>query len=189
MRLLRARLFNMHYVACMFYSGLIMALAYFITFTTYGSWLHGSEKGSVDDRHHVYGTPFVEPDLSRERVVRETLIQQPYVMDAAEREIVCRAIVELSSEEKWRLLAVHVRRNHVHVVVTADREPGRLMSDLKARASRELTSAGFDSAERKRWTRHGSTRHLFHESEVEAAIRYTLDEQGESMATYSYEPR
>ena len=41
-----------------------MALAYFITFSTYGTWLHGTakEEGSVDRRHNVYGTPFVSAD-------------------------------------------------------------------------------------------------------------------------------
>jgi REP element-mobilizing transposase RayT len=97
-------------------------------------------------------------------------------------------MVELARDRGWRLWAAHVRTNHVHVVVSADRDPGRIMSDLKARASRDLTRAGFDDANRRRWTRHGSTRHLFREEDVEEKIRYTLDEQGERMAWYE-EPR
>jgi len=42
---------------------------------------------------------------------------------------------------------------------------------MKASVSRDLTSAGFDTAERRRWRRHGSTKHLFREQEVEAANR------------------
>jgi REP element-mobilizing transposase RayT len=172
-----------------------MALAYFITFTTYGTWLHGSAKGkgSVDAEHNVFGTPFVAPDAVREQQAREAMIQPPYVMGPAEREIVCQAIVQLAKDRGWNLLAAHARSNHVHVVISADRDPGRLMSDLKGRASRDLTLAGFDNAERRRWTRHGSTLHLFREEEVEAKIRYTLDEQGERMAWYDWrtqqEPR
>ena len=156
-----------------------MPIAYFITFTTYGSWLPGSVKGSVDNEHNVYGTPWVEADAERERQAREAMTQVPYVMTSAEREIVCRAMAELSRERGWDLRAAHVRSNHVHVVVSAERDPGRLMSDLKSRASRDLTLARFDDAKRRRWTRHGSTRHLIREEAVEAAIRYTLDEQGE----------
>ena len=165
-----------------------MALAYFITFTTYGTWLHGSAKGSVDNEHNVYGAPLVETDAERERHEREAMVQPPYVMSSAEREIVCQAIVELARDRGWQLWAVHVRTNQVHVVVSADRDPGRIMSDMKARASRNLTKAGFDNAERRRWTRHGSTLHLFREDEVEARIHYTLDEQGERMACHE-EPR
>jgi REP element-mobilizing transposase RayT len=168
-----------------------MALAYFITFTTYGTWLHGSSKGkgSVDSEHNEFATAFIEPDAERELEAREAMVQPPYVMGPAERELVCKAIVELARERGWLLLAVHVRTNHVHVVISADRDPGRLMSDLKARASRNLTRAGFDSAERRRWTRHGSTLHLFREVDVEMRIRYTLDGQGERMACYDGRPK
>ncbi len=116
------------------------------------------------------------------------MTQAPYAMAEAERAIVCQAIVTLARERGWDLLAAQVRGNHVHVVVSAERDPGRLMSDLKSRASRDLTSAGFGDANRRRWTRHGSTRHLAREEAVEAAIRYTLDEQGQRMSWYAKEP-
>jgi REP element-mobilizing transposase RayT len=168
-----------------------MAPAYFITFSTYGTWLHGTGKGagSVDGTHNLYGTPYLARDAGREQAAREAMIQPSYVMSAPERDIVCRAIVTLSAQRGWLLLAAQVRSNHVHVVISADRDPARLMSDLKARASSDLTKAGFDSSERRRWTRHGSTRYLFRQEEVEAKIRYTLDEQGERMAWYAREPR
>ena len=166
-----------------------MALAYFITFTTYGTWLHGSEKGSVDDTHNVHGTALLENDDDRQIRAQDAMAQAPYVMSTEEREIVCKAMVDLVDEREWDLPAVHVRSNHVHIVISAPRDPGRMMSELKARASQDLTEAGFDDARRRRWTRHGSTKHLFRSEEVEAKIGYTLDEQGERMAWYAKEPR
>ncbi|MFN0195832.1 MAG: transposase [Planctomycetaceae bacterium] len=164
-------------------------MSYFITFSTYGTWLPGSAKGSVDSEHNQYGTQWLPAAAEQEQQAREAMTQSAYTMNPDEREIVCRALVNLAEERGWLLLAAHVRSNHVHLVVQADREPGRVMSDFKARYSRELTRAGYDDAQRRRWTRHGSTRHLFREGEVEAAIRYTLDEQGSHMAWYAHEPR
>ncbi len=166
-----------------------MARAYLITFTTYGTRLHGDDKGSVDDQHNIYTTPFVQADRRRERWSETAMTEPAYVMTSAEREIVRDSLVALASDRGWRLFAAHVRSNHVHAVVSAEREPGRIMSDIKARASRDLSLAGFDSSEQRRWTRHGSTRHLFEEEHVMAAIRYVLDEQGERMAWYSKDPR
>ena len=163
----------------------MMPLAYFITFSTYGTWLHGSDKGegSVDRNHNVYGTPFLAPDpVRRERAARR-MTDPPYVLHETARTIVRDAIVELCEEKHWTLLALHVRTNHVHVVLAGDRKPDRLMSDLKARASRELKRQG-ENSRLKRWTRHGSTRYLFDETSVEAAVEYTLDEQGPPMAIY-----
>jgi len=163
-----------------------VALAYFITFSTYGTWLHGTSKGkgSVDRDHNQYGMPFVEPDEVREAQSRDELNQAPYTMRPSEREIVRDAIVSLCRAKGWRLLAVHVRSNHVHIVVAVDRDPDRVMSDLKAAASRGLTRAGFDDAKRKRWARHGSTLHLFDEATVADKIDYTLNRQGPPMALY-----
>ena len=64
-----------------------MALAYFLTFTTYGTWLHGSRKGkgSVDRRHNTFGEAFVEKDAVRETVAAKTMKEPRYVMDAARR--------------------------------------------------------------------------------------------------------
>jgi len=128
-----------------------MALAYFITFSTYGTWVHGTSKGkgSVDRDHNQHGMAFVEPDASREAEAREKMKQSEYKMQAGEREIVRDAIVELCRQKGWHLLAVHVRTNHVHVVVSVNRDPGRVMSDMKARASRELTPRGLRRREAK----------------------------------------
>lgn len=93
-----------------------MPLAYFITFTTYGTHLTGSEKGSVDRDHNIFGTPFIESDEERANRAREAMSQPAYQMGADERKIVCDAIVELAEERGWDLLAVHVRTTHVHVV-------------------------------------------------------------------------
>jgi REP element-mobilizing transposase RayT len=163
-----------------------MALAYFITFSTYGTWLHGTDKGkgSVDRNHNHFGEKFVEPSNSREGKSRDEMAQEPFAMDAARREIVRDAIVALCAEKRWRLLALHVRTNHVHVVVDVDRDAGRAMSDMKARASRALSKAGFDDADRKRWTRHGSALHLFDAAEVADKIDYTLNRQGVPMSFY-----
>jgi REP element-mobilizing transposase RayT len=166
--------------------GAEMALGYFITFSTYGTWLHGTDKGlgSVDREHNQPGSPFVEPNAERMEDEWEAMTQPAWVMDAPRRKVVRDAIVEMCREKGWDLLALHVRTNHVHVVVSADREPGRLMSDLKARASRELNRAGLDPPDRKRWTRHGSTLHLFTVEKVQEKARYTIDEQGAMMEWY-----
>jgi hypothetical protein len=48
-------------------------IAYFISFTCYGTWLHGDERGSVDCRHNLYGTPVLPADPHREQQDRERM--------------------------------------------------------------------------------------------------------------------
>jgi hypothetical protein len=41
-----------------------------------------------------------------------------------------------------------------------------------------------DGPDRKRWARHGSTRWLWKDEEVQQALQYVVDEQGEPMALF-----
>jgi REP element-mobilizing transposase RayT len=141
----------------------------------------------VDWKNRLFGAPLIPTDQPLEEQLRESLSQPVYVLSFTEQWIVCNAIRNISNEKGWHLIAVHVRTNHVHVVITANRDASRLMSDLKARASRDLNRAGFDSSDRKRWTRHGSTHHLFLEEDLGDVVAYVLNEQGERMAWYASE--
>lgn len=47
-------------------------------------------------------------------------------------------------------------------------------------ASRRLREAFDEPADRDRWTQHGSTRRINRSDDLEAAIEYVIDEQGES---------
>ena len=156
-------------------------LAYFITFTCYGSHLPGAEPGSVDRERHIPGSRYVAPDLAQLAAARERMTAGPYSLGAFGRELVLRAIQEVCSHRGWILIAAHVRTSHVHVVVDATERPEAVMHDFKAYATRLL-----NQHERgvKRWTRHGSTRYLWREQEVNGAIHYVIEGQGEPMAVF-----
>ncbi len=159
-------------------------LAYFISFHTYGTWLHGAARGSVDRDHNEPGSPFLPADPVRHTKTRERMSQEPYCLDPERRAVVRDAVVAECQFRGWRLLALHVRSNHVHMVVAADREPEFVMRACKAHASQCLNKAGLDGADRKRWTSHGSTLYLWNEEAVTEKIDYTLHRQGEAMAVY-----
>jgi REP element-mobilizing transposase RayT len=159
-------------------------LAYFITFTTYGTWVHGRAPGSVLRGHNTPGTPLLPADVNLEHDMTSALRQEPYVLDPPRRSVVLRTIQEVAAYRHWKLWAVHVRTNHVHVVITAACKPEKVMADLKAWCSRRLREAFNESSERDRWTQHGSTRYLNDESSFNGAVKYAIDDQGDPMELY-----
>lgn len=161
-----------------------LPLAYFITFHTYGTWLHGDAPGSVDREHNQVGTPFLALDPKKRTTAQDRMEQEPYFLDAPRREVVRDAIVAECRFRGWKLHALHVRSNHVHLVVTSEREPETVMRMCKSRASKKLNDAGFDTPERKRWTTHGSTRYLWDETVVAEKVEYTLHGQGDPMSRF-----
>jgi hypothetical protein len=70
------------------------------------------------------------------------------------------------------------------VIVEAEVRPENVMNTLKSYASRSLNRLGNDRPDRKRWARHGSTRWLWKDEDVQEAIRYVVSGQGEPMEVY-----
>jgi REP element-mobilizing transposase RayT len=159
-------------------------LAYLITFTCYGTRLHGDESGSVDEDHNQFGTPLVPANPRRVLAQEKQMKQVRYTLDQLRRTIVLGALRQHCTQRGWALLAAHVRSTHVHFVVGAEEKPERILNEVKAYTSRALNQTGFDHAFRKRWTVHGSTRYLWKPEQVGNAIHYVIREQGEPMAVW-----
>src|SRR5690348_5335321 len=102
-------------------------LAYFLTWTAYGTWLPGDERGWVAKP----GEPRT-PEARIERWARSRLTEPPLVLDSSQREIVEGTIADHCRVRGWCLHAVACRSNHVHVVVTAPgRDPEVVMDQFK----------------------------------------------------------
>jgi REP element-mobilizing transposase RayT len=159
-------------------------LAYFLTFTCYGTWLHGDERGSVDEAHNVQGTPVLPADPARRSWEEKNLAQPPYHLDGPRRQVVLLALSTIARRKGWFLHAAHVRSNHVHLVVKADGPPERVLNEFKAAASRRLNKTFPTERDRLRWTRHGSTRYLWTVEAIAEKVHYVLFGQGEPMERF-----
>lgn len=159
------------------------AATYLLTWACYGSWLTG-QPGAVSQTRNQYGSPLPEPDQYTELRSKGRMTQEPYVLDAPRRQIVLQSLQEVCLYRNWTLWAAHVRTNHVHAVVTANCRPEPVMNAMKSYSSRALNDYLKDGVERRRWTRHGSTRYLWRGDAVRAAVQYVLYEQGAPMAVF-----
>ena len=98
------------------------------------------------------------------------------MFNPSHRNIVQKAILEHASYKKWDVYKMACLSNHVHVLIHAhDISPERVMSELKAYATRALRNNGI-SNEQKIWTRGGSTRYIHTEESIRSVISY-IDKQ------------
>jgi REP element-mobilizing transposase RayT len=155
-------------------------LAYLITFRCYGTWLHGEERGSIDRRnYHRYGTPDMPANEKLLDGERAELKNPPILLNRAQRDVVESAIRGVCEHRAYVLHAINVRTNHVHSVVNASCEPEHVMDSFKAYATRKLRQEGLLGREVKPWARHGSTPYLWTEEQVQRAIDYVINGQGD----------
>jgi len=156
-------------------------VGFLITFRSYGTWLHGDERGSVDRYHRSYGTPMLPPSAQRQQHDRSLLKQHPVTLNSSQRAAVESGIRETCTIRKWTLWAFNVRTNHVHAVVSANFKPEGILSALKANATRAMREAGRWNSELSPWAYRGSKKYLWTEKELVDAIAYVQFDQGEPL--------
>jgi REP element-mobilizing transposase RayT len=157
-------------------------LGFFITWATYGTWLPGDGRGWVLSRR---GWQLPDPVRELETVAKMT--ETACRLDLEQRRAVEGQIAETCLVCGWQLHAVNCRSNHLHVVVSADKNPKRIRSALKAWCTRRLKAleaarleaAGVSGPIRENWwAERGSQRFIDDEDSFEAAVLYVLDGQG-----------
>jgi REP element-mobilizing transposase RayT len=154
-------------------------VGYLITFRTYGTWLHGDERGSVDRGHNLFGTPLLPSDAARKRMASRRMTAPAVKLAPPERGAVHRVIEEVCVHRGWELHALNIRSNHVHVVVSGIEDPEAMMNSFKAWATRRLRESGLRSAGCRLWGRHGSTEYLWTAEQLAGACNYVVDQQDE----------
>jgi REP element-mobilizing transposase RayT len=155
-------------------------LAYFITFTTYGTWLHGDERGSIVRQDGT--TLKLGKHTGMYKHEYQKLKNDPVTLNSAKRQIVLETIIKHCDIRQWHLYAVHVRSNHVHIVVKSNKSADLTASELKNWSARMLRKEGFDIP--MVWTRGGSNKMIFMKPKLKEKIHYVVYEQGEMMEYY-----
>jgi REP element-mobilizing transposase RayT len=108
-------------------------LAYFLTWSTYGTWLPGDERGWIE-----HGRGWQLPDPVRKLEAEARMTEDACRLDEQQRRIVEEQVAETCAIRGWRLHAVNCRSNHMHVVVTANVGPKTVRNQLKAWCTRRL---------------------------------------------------
>ena len=159
-------------------------LAYFISFRSYGTWLHGDKRGSIDRFHNRYGDPYIPPNETWQGHNRKQLKTDPFILRAKERGSVENAIRETCSIRKWDLQAFNIRTNHIHTVVTSNRKPSIVLNAFKANATRKLREDQLWAHPFSPWADKGSKIKLWNERSVASAIDYVVNGQGDDLPKF-----
>ncbi len=156
----------------------------FLTFRSYGTWLPGDERGSVDRHHNQFGEELAAPNSRLENAARLAMKSSPMICNAAQRECVDKTLRQVAEFRKWTLHVLSVRTNHVHLLVTMPEglNPDKITTDFKAWATRRLREAALVSEEHRVWEEGGSKRYVFDQAAFDAAYQYIVNQDKEPQA-------
>jgi REP element-mobilizing transposase RayT len=111
-----------------------MAIAFYHTWTCYGTWLPGDARCWVE-----HGRGLRPPNPIRELQAMMLMSEDACLLDVEHRGCVEKTIADHCRVRGWTLHAVNCRTNHVHAVVTVtDRKPAECREQFKAWCTRKL---------------------------------------------------
>ena len=156
---------------------------WFLTWTTYGTWLPGDPRGYVgvvtDEtgtavNHNQYGTPAALPNERLRESARRSLKSSPIVLTLPQAESLFEQFQETARIRQWLPIAVGIMHTHIHMVVgvAGDPDPEKILGDFKAYGSRCLNRGWGQPASVTWWTTGGSTRKLPDGFAVETVVPY-----------------
>jgi REP element-mobilizing transposase RayT len=148
------------------------AVTYFITWTTYGTWLPGDNRGW---RKWKAGGQSPQPLL--ENWCFERMKGSPVLLNETQRQKVEDVCQRHAAIRGWDLHAVSARSNHVHLAVTADAAPTKVRDQFKANATRVLRTQPHPITNQKVWTRGGDAEIVDGEESLEQVVLYITESQ------------
>ncbi|MGE3805401.1 MAG: transposase [Gemmataceae bacterium] len=150
-----------------------MAIAYFSTWTTYGTWLPGDRRGWFErGRGAQPAAPL------RAFVAALLMTDKAVLLDSEQRRLVEQTITQHCSIRNWCLHAVSCRSNHVHVVVTApNREIEIPREQFKAWCTRRLKEHTPRGSRQNYWTERGWDVYIDDDESLTEVIDYVQEGQ------------
>lgn len=135
-----------------------------LTWTTYGSWLQGDERGWVKNGR------VLQPDIRLYLTNKQKLKSEPVKLKESQRRLVKEIIVAESKKINHRIYTLAVCSNHVHIVAEPCSESiPRIVKRYKRVGTYTLQKNGFNG---KVWTKGYDKRYCFDVEDLENVINY-----------------
>jgi hypothetical protein len=172
-----------------------------VSWTTYGTWLPGDERGYCTWRAGKYVPPpkrYAKPgestyqadDHIAVRELAESISDQPVYFNLAEQKLAYQAVVNEITQIKIAPAILAVGRWHVHwLCYFGTLEIRQVVGRVKAAATRELNSNGFEG--KRPWTRGCNIRSKATRDECRTAYRYVANhaKQGGLIHKWTVDPK
>jgi REP element-mobilizing transposase RayT len=139
-------------------------LGYLLTWTTYGSWLQGDNRGYTKDGKVHDGNPTIQ------QICKQLQKTSPVKLTKQEKHIVHQTISKEAMRNKHIVEALAVCTNHIHLLLRYSPHPvGRIVSRYKNISSSALRKLGRTG---RIWTRGFDTRFCFSKAKMDYYIEY-----------------
>ncbi|HEX8912233.1 MAG TPA: hypothetical protein VF796_07725 [Humisphaera sp.] len=158
----------------------VRPLAFHITFGTYGTRLHGDERGTIDRKANRPGDPIVGSDASWWSQERGRMKFPPVVLTLEQMRHAEQSVPYVCTRGEWTLRTCAAGPDHVHVLLTAmclHPEPERIRMWLKRWLGQAMSKRWSLPEGATWWAEGGCIRYVWSEEYYEAVHKYERDQR------------
>jgi REP element-mobilizing transposase RayT len=162
------------------------SFALLVTWTCYGTWLPGDERGHASNvllpgggfvsRQNAPGTPYAASDAHTHARARAAQKGETVWLTKSQAQIAATGLVKAAAERGWRILRAALMRNHAHVLICNCPDDGPTVR----RILKGVSQAALNDVEgiRRWWTAGGSDRYKHGDEAIESAYAYVANQEG-----------
>lgn len=170
-----------------------------LTWTTYGTWLAGSDRGFVSNvyapdggpevRHNEPGTEYDSRMPGLENYVKQRMLDEPFRLNEEQARVMIEQFQETSRIRGFELCAASVMFNHTHLLVgvPGDPDPHHLLELYKSWATRAMKKRWQLPKSGRFFTAKGSVRKKEGEEAVRLSVIYVACKQPNPLAVHAGE--
>ena len=147
-------------------------LAYHITWGTYGTRLHGDDRGTVDRSMNQHGDPIIGLDSEWQRIETSLLRFPRRVLTRQQREFIEATIPDICVRGKWEFISTAAAADHVHNVLRAQADGKDVRKWLKRWVSEAPSERYPLETEQVWWAECGSVKWVWMQDYFDRVVNY-----------------
>jgi REP element-mobilizing transposase RayT len=147
-------------------------LAYHITIGTYGTRLHGDERGTIDRHHNTPGEPVLGHNERWKSAAQKRLKYPPVVLSLEQQRFVESILPHICERGDWDFHIAACQPDHVHVLLASDTHGNAVRRWLKTWLSEALSKQWPEENCRAWWAEGGSVRWIWEQDHLVRVYDY-----------------
>jgi hypothetical protein len=151
-------------------------IAYHITVGTYGTRLHGDDRGTVDRRQNEPGDPIIGRCKDWSRMERRVMRFEPVLLTPEQRVFIEQKLLDICERGGWTFHIAAARVEHYHVMLSSSNDGEIIRRILKRWLSQTLSEMWPMERGRAWWAECGSVKWVWKDWYLDNLYRY-IDEQ------------
>ena len=150
----------------------LFPMAYHITWGTYGTRLHGDERGTVDRSMNNFGDPIIGRDGDWHRIESSRLRFPARVLTVEQRLLIENIVPDICIRGGWTFVTTAAADDHVHNIISSPVDGKDIRKWLKRWVSEALNKRWPIEQGQVWWAECGSVKWIWNEDYYRRAADY-----------------